>query len=99
VAQQEVVKTVDVAGHENGHPRDFVGKADVPFHPETFRERSEGLLDPFPGDGEPGKVPFDAHEEDVSRLRRVLGRVKNVSLVLKDETGDGCDDALLVGAG
>ena len=84
---------------KEGHPGLHVGEVKRALHVEFLRQRFEGFQYLPPGDVEALELPLDPHEEDLGALRRVLGSVDDVAVVVEDEVRHRGDDPPLVGAG
>src|SRR5262249_46727376 len=87
-----------VLRNQNGHALTHIRSRQTPLHAEPSCSFSE-----LPGEIADRKiklcrVELHAHQESVGVVVAVLVRMQDVTAVLRDESGNGGDDALAVGA-
>src|SRR5262245_58704642 len=98
MAIEQIHQTVVVLRNQNGHALTHIRSRQTPLHAEPSCSFSE-----LPGEIADRKiklcrVELHAHQESVGVVVAVLVRMQDVTAVLRDESGNGGDDALAVGA-
>jgi hypothetical protein len=85
--KNQIVQAMQMPGNKNRRARDVIGKMQIPFHLILFGQRRERYGNVVTIQSKPVELPFNAHEEKLFRLCRILIGVHNIAVETENKIG------------